>query len=122
MNGATNVKDITTQFNKKDIEDNKTMAILAYLSILVIIPILMARGSKYAMFHANQGLVLAIAEVVVGVVISFLSWIPLVGIIASLVGGLIGLASLVLMIFGIMSVLNGRAKKLPIVGEITIIK
>jgi uncharacterized membrane protein len=122
MNSTTKAKDITAQFNKKDIDDNKTMAILAYLSILVIIPILMARGSKYAMFHANQGLVLAIAEIVVGVVISFLSWIPLVGMIASLVGGLIGLVSLALMIFGIMSALNGQAKKLPIVGDITIIK
>ena len=32
------------------------MAILAYFGILVLIPILAAKDSKFARFHANQGL------------------------------------------------------------------
>jgi uncharacterized membrane protein len=122
VNNGTSVKDVTAQFNKQDIEANKTMAILAYLSILVIIPILTARGSKYAMFHANQGLVLAIAEIALSVVISILAWIPLVGIIASIIGSLIGLVALAIAIYGIITAVNGQAKKLPVIGDITLIK
>jgi uncharacterized membrane protein len=122
MKDVTQMKDITAEFDKKDIEENKTMALLAYLSILVIVPILTAKGSKYAMFHVNQGLLLAVAEIVVGAAIGILAFIPVVGMIASLVGGIIGLVALILAILGIMSVVNGQAKKLPVIGDITIIK
>ena len=56
-----NTSDTTTQFDPRDIEQNKLMAILAYLGILVIIPILAAKESKFARFHSNQGLILLIA-------------------------------------------------------------
>lgn len=53
--------DLTDQFDKADVEQNKVMAILAYFGILVLIPILAAKDSKFARFHANQGLLLCIA-------------------------------------------------------------
>ena len=44
-----------------DIEKNKAVGILAY--ILFFIPIIAARDSKFAMYHANQGLALFIVAV-----------------------------------------------------------
>ena len=44
--------DYTAQFDPADIEANKMMALLSY--IIFFIPLLAAKGSKYAMFHANQ--------------------------------------------------------------------
>lgn len=38
------------------------MAVPAYLSILVLIPLLVARGPRFAWGHANQGLVLMSVE------------------------------------------------------------
>ena len=47
-----------------DFEKNKIFAILAYLGILVLIPILAAKDSPFAKYHANQGLVLLIGSFV----------------------------------------------------------
>ena len=46
-----------------DVQENKVMGILAYLSFLVLIPLFAARESPFARFHTNQGLVLAIGEI-----------------------------------------------------------
>jgi uncharacterized membrane protein len=58
----------------EDINENKTMAILAY--ILFFVPLLAARESKFAMYHANQGLVLFLAAMAVNLIGSL---IPVIG-------------------------------------------
>ena len=52
-----NTTDSTYEFDQKDIEQNKVMALLSYLGILVLVPLLGAKGSKYARFHTSQGTV-----------------------------------------------------------------
>ena len=115
LNKLNDTKDFTE-------ENNKVMGILAYLGILVLIPIFAAKDSKFARFHANQGLVLAIAGIALSIIGGVLSWIPIVNIIAGIVCGLAGLVLFILMILGIVNVVNGRAKELPIVGKIRILK
>jgi len=44
------------------------MAILAYLTWLVLIPLFAAKESKFARFHCNQGIVLAVAEIIAVIV------------------------------------------------------
>ena len=125
-----NTADTTADFDKADIEQNKVMGILAYLSWLVLIPIFAAPKSKFARFHANQGLVLAITEIawwiVTGVVSTILyniSWT-----LGSLFGTLLGLVNLVNLVFlvmlvlGIVNAANGRAKELPVIGKFKILK
>lgn len=122
FNEINNTPDTTDQFDKNDIEQNKIMGILAYLSWLVLVPLLAAPNSKFAKFHANQGLVLAICEIVLGVIIGVLTFIPVVGIIAGIAGGILELVCLVLAVLGIMNAANGRAKELPVIGNIRILK
>ncbi|EKD47008.1 MAG: hypothetical protein ACD_66C00259G0004, partial [uncultured bacterium] len=50
--------DTTPAIDKKDIEDNKVLAALSYIFILCFVPLLLARDSKFAQYHAKQGLVL----------------------------------------------------------------
>lgn len=114
--------DFTSEMDAKDIEDNKVMGILAYLSWLVLIPLLAAKGSKFARFHANQGLVLAIAEIVAGIALSILSGLPFIGWIFGLVSGVFGLVCLVFSVLGIVNAANGKAKELPFVGGFRILK
>ena len=71
---------------------------------------------------ANQGLVLFLAEIVIGIAGGILSVIPFIGFIGAIVSGLGSLASLVLMILGIVNVAQGEMKPLPVIGGITIIK
>lgn len=122
FNNFNNTTDSTAYFDQQDINNNKAMAILAYLSWLVIIPLIAAPQSRFARFHANQGLVLAIVSTIWGVVSGVLGVIPFIGWIISLLMGLGSIFFLVLMIIGIVNAANGAAKELPVIGKISIIK
>ncbi|MGI6365430.1 MAG: hypothetical protein ACOX2G_06765 [Bacillota bacterium] len=91
------------------------MGILAY--IIFFIPLLAARDSKFAMYHANQGLVLFLAGIVVSILGSI---IPLLGWFLILPLGM--LAVTVLAIIGIINAAKGLLKPLPVIGGISIIK
>ena len=119
---VTDTKDTTASFDKSDIEKNKNLSILAYLSWLVIIPLCVAKDSKFARYHCNQGLVLAIAEIAAAVVLSLLAQIPYVGWIFWILEGLVWVLCVVLTILGIVNAANGKAKELPLVGGIRILK
>ena len=112
-------------FDKDDIETNKVFAILAY--IIFLIPLLAAKESPYAKYHTNQGLVLFIAAVVSIIAINILGYIlgfiPILGwIVTVLIAMLFPILILVLVIIGIINAANGKAKPLPIIGNITILK
>ncbi len=115
-----NTPDKTAEFDAADINGNKVMAVLSYFGILVLIPILAAKNSKYARYHANQGLVLLIAEVVISVasaiVTSFLGGIVVLGTVLSLAFTLLDLATLALAVIGIVNAAQGKAKELPVIG------
>lgn len=122
-----NTADTTSSFDQNDIESNKVMAVLAYLGFLFLIPLLVAKESKFAKFHTNQGLVLFIADIAIGVVITIVSiilaFIPVVGpIVAGIISGVLGLVIFALMILGIINAATGKAKELPLIGKIKILK
>ena len=96
-----------------DISANKVMAILAYIGILVLIPLFAAKDSKFARFHTNQGLILFICNVV----IYFISLIP--GLKA--IGWILSVAALVFAIIGIIGAAKGETKELPLIGKYRII-
>ena len=48
-----NTEDTTSRFEPADVEENRVMGILAYLSWLVLIPLLAAPKSPFARYHAN---------------------------------------------------------------------
>lgn len=121
-----NTSDNTSQFDAQDIQNNKAMAILAYLGILVLIPLFAAKESKFARYHTNQGLVLCISEIAYGIAYSILTGIILaiswrLYFLTSIIG-LIGFVFLVLLIIGITNAANGRAKELPVIGKIKLLK
>ena len=122
INQVTNTPDHTSEFDPNDIENNKVMAVLAYLSILVIIPLLAAKNSKFARFHCNQGLVLAVAEILIRFVMNLLALIPVVGIVFTIIGYIVNIICLILSIIGIVNAVNGKAKELPVVGSIKFLK
>lgn len=118
--------DTTAEFDPKDIEDNKIISVFAYLSWLVIIPILAAPNSKFARYHANQGLILAIIETVWGIaqgiltaILFSISW-KLVFISSIL--SIVSIVFLIWLVLGIINVVNGKAKELPFIGKYRIIK
>ena len=123
----SNTKDSTSEFAPDDIQKNKGMALLSYIGILFIIPLLAAKDSKFAKFHVNQGLVLFIAELVcsiaVWIVSAILRFIPIVRVfLPAVLTTLVSLAALAFMIIGILNAVNGRAKELPLIGSLKILQ
>ena len=123
VNNIMNTADTTSQFDPQDINDNKGMSVLAYIGFLFLVPLLACPNSKYARYHTNQGLVLFLMELAIGVVIGIFGIIPVIGIIiGGLLGSVGGILALVLSILGIVNVAQGQAKELPIIGKITLLK
>ncbi|MFH1781618.1 MAG: hypothetical protein ABH835_03330 [Patescibacteria group bacterium] len=85
-------------FDPKDVEENKAIACLSYLGILFLIPLLAKKDSKFAQTHAKQGLVMAIAAVLV--VIPFVGWVW-------------GLIVIIVDIIAIVKTLQGEYWKIP---------
>lgn len=103
------------EVDPSDVEKNKVMAVLAY--IIFFIPLLAARESKFAMYHANQGLNLFLAAVIinfVGAVIPIVGWLILIP--------LGNLAVLIWAIQGIIKAAGGKAVPLPLIGKFNLIK
>ncbi len=134
-----NTADYTSQIDPKDAAENKVYAILAYIGILVLVTIFGApKNSKFARFHANQGLTLLIAEVIYGIFTGIICGIIRAIVpdyqfifggtgaaVYSVVSVLLSLISIVFLVFAIIGIVNaatGKAKELPIIGKIKILK
>lgn len=100
------------EIDPADAGNNKLMGVLAYLGVLVLIPLIAAKGSKFARFHVNQGLILLICGVV--------SWF--VGSISTTLAWVLNTAIFVLAILGIVNVVKGETKELPLIGKFRIIQ
>ncbi|HHX71923.1 MAG TPA: zinc-ribbon domain-containing protein [Clostridiales bacterium] len=123
----------TAEYDPTDIAQNKGMAVLSYLGILVLIPWFAAEKSKFARFHAKQGITLLLLDIAYGIVSFLLRLIKTThyiwgvpyratpGIIVFLIW-LIGIPLIVLSIIGIVNAVQGKAKELPIIGKLKFIK
>ncbi|HOW36072.1 MAG TPA: hypothetical protein PL155_06645 [Candidatus Omnitrophota bacterium] len=95
--------------NDKQILEGKVIAILSYLSILCIIPLLFKKDNPFVLSHGKQGLVIFVGEVSVFIAHIVLgTWVLRLGLF------LFGVISL----WGIIEVLRGRYIKLPVIAEI----
>ncbi len=98
---------IIPHFEKSDIDSNRFLAALSYLWILFLIPLIFSKHSEYAKFHAKQGLVLFLSEIVG----TFLYWIPLFG-------QLLLLALIFATLVGFIMAFAGKAYSLPFIGSV----
>lgn len=129
----TNLEDKTAEYKKEDIEKGKLMAVLSYIGILVVIPYFAEKENKFVRFHAIQGLNLLLINLIVSVasfalaviatiifLIPILGWI--IGFVLYAVIGLIPVGLFILDVLGVVYVLQGNAKEIPIVNKIKLIK
>ena len=93
-------------------QHHKLMAVLSYVGILVVIPIILAKDDPFVKFHIKQGLVLLGIEIITWVVVGMFIWQ------LWMLVHLVNLAVLVLAIVGIVNAVQGKQKELPIVGSL----
>lgn len=105
-----------------DIAGSKGMSVLAYIGVLVLIPLFLRKDSKFARFNINQGLVLMFIEVAANLINKVCAaYVPGVSGIVSFLSFIVWVICIVLSIMGIVNAAKGRYKKLPIVGGVKII-
>jgi uncharacterized membrane protein len=94
--------------NEKVIREGKVYAILSYLSILCIVPLILKKDNDFVLAHGKQGLVIFVAEVGV-----FILSIPFPALLQ------LGWFILFVMSFiGIIAVLRGQYLELPVVAKV----
>ena len=118
--------DRTAEFEQEDIQKNKVMNILAYIGILVLVPIFAAKESKSARFNANQGLVILIlaaaGSITFGILSAIFSKVFVLKLVFDVVAWAWSVCCAVLMVLGIVNSARGLVKELPIVGGVKILK
>ena len=105
----------------------KGMASLAYLGILVLIPLLFARKDSFARAHASQGLTLylltlicnALSELLLGQLTEIS---PILTIAVYTVLGACSVLLFVCSVVGFVRALGGKTKELPLIGKIKFLR
>ncbi|MDI1336814.1 MAG: hypothetical protein PSU94_11595 [Lacunisphaera sp.] len=99
--------------------EDRTIAILAYITIIgFIIAIVMHSSKKTALgtYHLRQTLGLLITAVVVWFACMIIAFIPVVNLVMVLVGPVVAIGLFVLWIMGLIAAVNGQQKPMPVVG------
>jgi uncharacterized membrane protein len=111
-----------------DAEKNKIFGIIAYLGFLCFVPLIVAKDSPFAKYHANQGFTLFLAEVafwVVEWIITLVSYFVLpssgYGIIG-IVFDIVALGFFALAVLGIINAAKGKCLPLPVIGGVKLLK
>ena len=115
------------QISPRDISDNKTLSIFSYFGLLFLIPWLASKNSRFARFHANQGLLLFLftvaASIAVAIVTFIFGFIPVLGVIVNVIMWLVYYVAVIgYVVLGIYNVVKGRANELPVIGKFRLIK
>lgn len=89
---------------------SKILAVMSYLGVLCLVPLVVNRDDAYVRFHARQGIVLWMWEVLA----IYTVMVPGIG---KLFLQFSSAACLVLSLVGVVSVILGRAWKFPLIGN-----
>lgn len=134
----TNTSDETSKCSQDEINNGKGMSVLAYFGILALIPYLSEKKNKFVMFHAVQGMNLMILDIAYAVIAGIIKAVVKVSVTETYFGFpvtvtktptwlslILGLGTLffgVLSVIGIINACQGKAKELPLIGKIKLIK
>jgi len=91
-------------------EQLNIMAIMSYIGVLCLIPILTKEKDEFVKFHTKQGLVLFAGEVATWTIFSI---VPFLWFLANF----LGIFWLILSIVGIVNVTKKEKKEVPLIGK-----
>jgi len=97
--------------DEKEVQEGKIFAVIGYLGILCLVPLIFKRENKFALFHAKQGLVLFLAEIAAWIIMM----IPVLGLIGLLGIFVFAVISLIAMIQALM----GNYWKIPVIADLS---
>ena len=98
------------KLSKQEIKEGAPFAVLSYVLCLWILTFIFKKENRFAYFHARQGVVIFVGNIIC---FAFM-FIPILGV-------LFGLAQMILIFFslyGIYLSLTGKTKSIIVVGDI----
>ena len=98
---------------RNNVEQGKTIAIIAYITLFGLIAAFVMNSSKsnqFAKFHIRQN----VGLLLIGLIAGALGMVPVVG---SIISGIVGLAIFILWLIGLLGALKGEEKEVPYIGE-----
>ncbi len=95
--------------HENTVAEGKIFALLSYLSILCIIPLILKKDNEFVILHGKQGLVLFIAQVGVFILSIVFPWVLRLGLFILFAASFVG----------ILAVLDGRRLELPVVFHLS---
>lgn len=113
--------DHTSEFDPKDISENKVICMLIYLAgvVGIFVALLMASSSKYVAFHVRQALKFQVAYILLGIIGGLgavLIFIPTI-----VAGVMIGILSII-QIICFFQICKGQAKEPAIIRSLKFMK
>lgn len=114
--------DRTFEFSKSDISQNKLVSMLSYVPFAVLVPLfwskITGKHSPYMQFHAKQGLLIFIIELLAALILGLFAKLPVIGFIFSIAKALVYICCAALAAKNIWDILNDKAIKLPYIDRI----
>jgi len=95
-------------------QEEKVLAAISYLPLLFLVPLFLTKKSKFTTFHAKQGLVLFIAEIVAYFIGVMLLVVPVIG---WLIAAIIWVMLSIFLLLGLFNGLSGHYFKMPVIGR-----
>ena len=97
--------------------NRKIMLVLSYLGLLSLIPLLAEKDDKEVQWHAKNGTVLAVAEIILLVVMVIVSHIPGLNCIGCFIWPILMIIFLVISVLCIIKALNGERFIIPVLTQ-----
>ncbi|MDP8266468.1 MAG: hypothetical protein P9M07_05920 [Candidatus Aceula meridiana] len=94
--------------HKQEVLEGKIFAVMGYLWIFCILPLVFKKDNRFVLMHSKQGLVIFIGVVFIFVLSILFEWVLRPGLF------LFGILSL----WGIVESLRGNDLQIPFIGEI----
>ena len=94
--------------------------LLAYITIIPSIIFLVMEPynrNRFVRFHSFQNIFFCVACIALGIVMSIIGMIPMVGLITLVIWPLIGLGLLVVWVILLLKAYQGQMFKLPVIGD-----
>jgi len=116
--------DHTHEFTRKDISDNKVIAMLVYLlgPVGILIALLASTNSPYVAFHLRQALKITVVETLMPIAALLLSCTVILAFVALPAWGILTIAFFVIRIISFFQICSGKAVEPAIIRNLDFLK
>ncbi len=111
----------TTNINQPAQQEDKTAAILAYITLIGYIVAIVMHGNnktKIGSYHLKQATGLILFSIASWLALMIIAFLPFIGFLTLFLSPVLWILILVLVIMGVINAANGAMKPIPVLGTL----